>query len=131
VTPTLQAAETYRRTAVQSASPVQLIVMLYDGALRFLTEARDAHAIGDHRVRATAVSKALAIVCECQSTLDLQRGGKIAADLDRLYEYMMTRLVDVGMKKDVHAIDEVHKLMTTLRDAWSQVSTQAPAVAAR
>jgi flagellar secretion chaperone FliS len=124
VTPTLQAAETYRRTAVQSASPMQLVVMLYDGALRFLVEARDADMAGNLTARAQAVSKALAIVAECQSTLNLERGGTIAHNLDRLYSYMLDRLLDVAMKKDASGIDEVHKLLSTLRDAWSQAAVQ-------
>lgn len=126
MTPTLHAAEAYRRTAVQSASPMQLVVMLYDGALRFLTEARDADAAGNIRARAESVAKALAIVCECQSTLNMDKGGKVARDLDRLYTYMVTRLLDVGLKRDASAITEVHKLMTTLREAWSQAAVQTP-----
>src|SRR5689334_7628167 len=111
--------DAYRRTEVQSASPLQLIVMLYDGALQFLHEARTAHASGDLPRRAHALRRVAAILAECQSTLDLERGGAVAAELDRLYSYMSARLLDVTVKKDPTAIDELHKLLTPLRQAWS------------
>lgn len=114
--------DAYRRTEAQSASPMQLVVMLYDGALRFLTEAKSAHAEGDLRRRARALGRVAAIVAECHGTLDLERGGAVASELDRLYSYISGRLLDITMKKDVSAIDEIHKLMSTLRDAWAQAA---------
>lgn len=101
--------------------------MLYDGAVRFVDEARAAHARNDLRARAIAISKALAIIGELQNTLDMEKGGAVAEQLDNLYTYINSRLIDVTLKKDIAACDEVHKLLTTLRDAWSQVSSQPPA----
>ena len=63
-----------------------------------------------------------AIVAECHSTLDLERGGAVAADLDRLYSYISTRLLDVTVHRDATALEEVHKLMTTLRQAWAEAA---------
>src|SRR4030095_13745197 len=71
--------DAYRRTEAQSASPLQLVVMLYDGALQFLNEARAAQARGDMRARGAALRRVTAIVAECQSTLDLESGGGVAA----------------------------------------------------
>jgi flagellar secretion chaperone FliS len=119
-------ADVYRRTEVQSSSPVGLVVMLYDGALRFINEAREAIARQDVRARTTAVSKTLAIIAELQNTLNMREGGEVAAELDRLYSYMSTRLLDVTAKSDVTAANEVHKLLTTLRDGWSQVAAAGP-----
>jgi flagellar protein FliS len=101
--------------------------MLYDGAVRFVDEARMAHARNDIGARAIAISKALAIIGELQNTLDMEKGGAVAEQLDNLYTYINSRLIDVTVKKDIAACDEVHKLLTTLRDAWSQVSSQTPA----
>jgi flagellar secretion chaperone FliS len=117
--------DAYRRTEAQSASPLQLIVMLYDGALRFLSEARAAQTTGDMRKRNAALRRVTAIVAECHTSLDLERGGAMAADLDRLYSYMSARLLDITVKRDATAIDEVHKLMTTLRGAWADAATQS------
>ena len=115
-------AEAYRRTEAQSRSPVELVLMLYDGALRFVGEARSAAARNDIAARADAISKAIAIVSELQNTLDIDTGGDLAKELDRLYSYINTRLLDVSLKKDIAALDEVHKLLTTLREGWSQVA---------
>jgi flagellar protein FliS len=101
---------------------MQLVVMLYDGALRFLTEAKTAQATNDLRRRAGALRRVAAIIAECHSTLDLERGGSLASELERLYSYMSSRLLDITMKRDATAIDEVHRLMTTLREAWAQVA---------
>ena len=122
-----RAAQTYRRIESESRSPLELVVMLYDGALRFLDAARAAHARRDLRARSTAISKTLAIISELQNTLDMEQGGAVAEELDRLYTYINSRLIDVTLKQDIAACDEVHKLLSTVRDAWSQASSQQPA----
>ena len=116
-------AEAYRRTEAQSRSPVELVLMLYDGALRFVGEARAAVARNDIAARGEAISRALAIVSELQNTLSVDTGGDIARELDRLYSYINLRLLDVTAKRDATALEEVQKLLTTLRDGWSQVAS--------
>ena len=118
--------DSYRRTQVQSAAPLELITMLYDGALRFLASARGAIERRDIPARRTALSRALAIISELQSTLNLEQGGEIAASLDRLYDYANMRLLDAAMRNDVVAIDEVKTLLSTLRDGWHTIATQPP-----
>jgi flagellar protein FliS len=130
VTVMTRGIDAYRRTQAQSATPMQLVVMLYDGALRFLTEAKGAQAVGDLPRRSHALRKVAAIVAECHSTLDLERGGELAAELDRLYNYISARLLDITVTRDATAIDEVHKLMTTLRNAWADLAAQGAAAAA-
>jgi flagellar protein FliS len=103
---------------------MQLVVMLYDGALRFLSEAKAAQAIGDMPRRAHALRRVAAIIAECHSTLDLEQGGTVAAELDRLYSYISTRLIDITVKKDAAAIDEIHRLLTPLRNAWAEAAAQ-------
>jgi flagellar protein FliS len=103
---------------------MQLVVMLYDGALRFLSEAKAAQAIGDMPRRAHALRRVAAIIAECHSTLDLERGGAVAAELDRLYSYISARLLDITVKKDATAIDEIHKLLAPLRNAWADATAQ-------
>lgn len=131
-------ADAYRRTEAQSASPLQLVVMLYDGALRFLSEARTAQAAGDLAGRARAMARVSAIIAECHSTLNMEAGGAVAVTLDGLYTYISTRLLDVTVKRDASALDEITGLIVPLREAWSQAaaqqagasSEQRPAVAA-
>jgi flagellar protein FliS len=118
------ALDTYRRTQVQSATPLELVTMLYDGALRFLDSARTAIEQRNIAARRNALSRVLAIISELQSTLNLEHGGEIAASLDRLYNYANLRLLDAAARNDVAAIDEVKALLGTLRDGWHTISKQ-------
>jgi flagellar protein FliS len=115
-------AETYRQQQVQTSSPVELVVTLYDGALRSLEAARDAIQRRDIRSRQDATNKALAIIAELQCTLDMTRGGEIAASLDRLYSYANLRLLEATMNDDAAPVEEVQKLFGILRDGWNQAA---------
>jgi flagellar protein FliS len=119
----------YRKTEVQSRTPLELVVMLYDGALRFIGVAKDAIARGDIRGRSEAISRALAIVSELQSTLDVERGGDMAASLDDMYRYVTQRLVQSTIKNDVEPLEEVKRLLETLRDGWQQIAANAATTA--
>ncbi len=99
--------------------------MLYDGSLRFLADAREASARGDRRGRATAISKTMAIIAELQSTLNFDAGGAVAQEMDRLYTYVTERLVDASVKRDDQALDEVRKLLATVRSGWADVAAGA------
>jgi flagellar protein FliS len=118
-------AQSYLQTQVRSSSPVELVVLLYDGALRSASTASDAMSRKDVPARREALNRLMAIVSELQNTLDLERGGQVAADLDRLYAYMLSRLVDAIAAQDHRPIDEVRRLLATLRDGWQQVAAQA------
>lgn len=117
-------AMAYQKVDAQSRSPLELIVMLYDGAIRFLGEAIDADGRKDYRTRATGVSKALAIVGELRSTLNLDEESSqpLALELDRLYDYMFGRLLEVSTKRDFSGVEEVRRLLVTVREGWVQVS---------
>lgn len=129
-----QASNAYRQTEVQSRTPLELVVMLYDGALTFLGVARSAIERNDIAARREAISRTIAILSELQSTLDMDQGGALSESLDRLYTYLNGRLIDASFKRDVRPIDETIRLLTTLRDAWADIARQAqaaPAQAAR
>lgn len=123
----------YRQVEVQSRTPLELVTMLYDGALRFLGAARDAIERQDINSRRESLNRALAIIAELQSTLNMEQGGEVAAELDRLYEYANMRLLDAAMRNDVEPVDEVRRIFEILREGWATISTNAavPAGAAR
>jgi flagellar secretion chaperone FliS len=121
-------AEAYRRMNVESRSPMELVVMLYDGALRFVGEARDAIGRNDVPARTEASRRALDIVAELQTSLNMEHGGDIARELDRLYTYIASRLLDVT-RGDRAAAEEIYKLLGTLREGWSQASAAVAASA--
>jgi flagellar protein FliS len=118
----------YRQADVQSRTPLELVVMLYDGALRFAGDARDAIAANDIAKRTRSVSRALDIVSELQSTLNMEQGGEIAASLDRLYAFVRDRLLAASFRQDVRPVDEAVRVLNTLRGGWARISAeQAPA----
>jgi flagellar protein FliS len=126
-----KAASAYRQTEAQSRTPLELVVMLYDGALRFAGLARAAIECHDIRARRDAISRALAIVTELQGTLNMEKGGEIAASLDRLYVYINGRLLEGAAKQDVGPIDDAVRVLTTLRGAWADIAEPSTATAAR
>jgi flagellar protein FliS len=126
MTPTLaRGAEAYYQTHVQSRSPLELVVMLYDGAIRFLDQAAVAMDERDMATKALALSRAFAILNELQSTLNVKDGGELARQLDALYSHMHDRLVDANVQRSSAPIRDVINLLTPLRDAWMQVATPA------
>ena len=118
----------YRQTEVQSRTPLELVTMLYDGALRFMAVARDAIVRKDIPARRDALNRTMAIVSELQSALNLQAGGEVAVDLDRLYEYASVRLLDAAMRNDVGPVDEVRRIFEILRDGWATAAGTGIAV---
>jgi flagellar protein FliS len=103
--------------------------MLYDGALRFLQQTVDAMQRGDLVAKRDSLSRAMAIVTELHGMLDLEQGGEVAASLDSLYTYMIERLTTANQQRDPAPVAEVIRLLTGLREAWSQIA-QAPPPAA-
>jgi flagellar protein FliS len=122
-----QAVSAYRQTEVQSRTPLELVVMLYDGALRFVARARDAIERRDIPARRDAISRTLAIISELQSTLDMEKGGVISERLDSLYEYINGRLIEASSRQDARPVDEVARLLTTLRDSWAEAARESTA----
>lgn len=127
----LRGAAAYQQTSVQSSSPIQLIVLLYDGALRHLAASREAMIRSDAHGRRHGLSRALAIVAELQSTLNITDGGDIARSLDSLYAYVIERIIQANMGGDPKPLEEAERLLRPLRDAWSAIADGAPAAAPR
>lgn len=122
-------------TRAMSASPVQLIVMLFDGARTALAQARYHMAAGDVARKGAAISRAIDIVeSGLRAVLDHAAGGEISSSLDTLYEYMGRRLTLANLHNDVSMIDEVDRLLADLGSAWAELARGerggAPIVAA-
>jgi flagellar secretion chaperone FliS len=124
-------AAAYRQTHVQSSSPLELVVLLYDGLLKHLIATRDAADRRDLIAKRDHLSRTFAILGELQSTLNMAEGGEIAASLDALYTYVTGRLSDFNVNGERSALDEVERLITPLRNAWAEIATPRPAVASR
>jgi flagellar protein FliS len=122
-------ARTYRSNAVLTASPGQLVLMLYDGALKALALAREAFARPEEDFRRIEVInaqllKAQAILNELSSGLNFEAGGEVALTMQRLYDYHLNRLFEANLRKQVGPVIEVERLLRELRDAWAEMLSQ-------
>lgn len=119
-------ARAYQAQSVLTASPGQLVLMLYDGALKFLGLAKEGFSMADDSPRRielinTNLLKAQNIVIELQSNLNREEGGDLAATLDRLYDYYTRRLFEANISKSIEPVIEVERLLRELRDAWAEM----------
>ena len=108
--------------AAETLAPARQVVLLYDGALRRIKEARDAIERRAINQRHVAVGKAAAIIDALHACLDHERGGEIASNLDRLYTYFGMRLQHINLKDDVRICDELVARLGELRAAWAQIA---------
>ena len=112
-------------SAVMSASPHQLIVLLFDGAMSALVRARLFMEQGEIVAKGEALSKAINIIDNgLKAGLDNEQGGEIATNLSSLYDYMVRRLLQANLHNDSQAIEEVEGLLSDIADAWKQISPQ-------
>jgi flagellar secretion chaperone FliS len=123
----LKAAQAYFQTQVNTTSQGQLLLMLYDGAIKFLRQAKDKMAERDYAQKGILISKAIDVISELDSSLNVQRGGDIAQNLHNLYFFCNTRLLQANMKMDQGLLDEVIKILGGLREAFAQAMNALPA----
>lgn len=112
----------YREMEIKTATPEMVIVKLYEGALRFIRTAESCQERNDVAGRAAAITKALAIVNELQHSLDLEKGGEIAGNLDSLYFYVTDRLLAANARASVEAMREAAGILSTLNEAWAEIA---------
>ena len=124
-------ATRYRETEVLTATPGQLVVLLYDHLLLSLRRARTAIAERNGDAQSESLEKARNILTELLVTLDRERGGEVAANLGALYSFLLGELVQVGIRPDVARLDRVTHMISELRDAFAHVSTTVVAAVAQ
>lgn len=108
----------YQTQQVMTASPAKLIFMLYERAIRALKEAEAAIEAGEIEARWRANNRAIEIVTHMWSTLDMENGGEIAENLDRLFSFITMKLADIDLHNDPAPAQEVIALLEPLRDSW-------------
>jgi flagellar protein FliS len=115
----------YKQQSILTATPGQLVVMLYDGCLRFLHQSAHAMREGNIAEAGTRLARAEAIIDELLTTLDLEQGGVIASRLQGIYVFCLRHLMQARLERDAEMIEKVGELLSELRDSWTQVSTAA------
>lgn len=119
-------ARTYRANSVLTASPGQLVLLLFDAALNSLAIASKACgeiSTNPRQLEVVHVNlvKAQKIIAELQGTLNMEAGGEFARTMYRLYDYYDRRLVEANMKKQAAPIIEVERLLGEVRNAWHEM----------
>ncbi len=118
----------YRQTRVKTASQGQIIVMLYDEALRRIDQAHSALDDGpkSYDVVNSAVGKAQDIVTELMASLDFEQGGELAENLFSLYSFFNRQLREANLQKSKQPLEALRPLMADLREAWQRIASSSP-----
>lgn len=109
------------QSQVGDASPHRLIQLLMEGGMSRLAQARGAMQHGQVAAKGELIGKAIGIIGGLREGLDLQKGGDVAANLDRLYEYMVSRLVEANRSNDPALLDEVAGLLRNVKSGWDAI----------
>lgn len=118
------AAKAYLKTQVNTTSQGDILILLYDGAIKFLGQAKEKIAARDYAQKGILISRALDILAELQSSLNAQKGGELADNLQKLYFICSTKLLQANLKMDTAIIDEVMRILTGLRDAFRAANAE-------
>lgn len=113
-----QASDEYLRNTVMTATPEQLQLMLYDGAIRFATQAREALAKSDFETSCEKLLRAQRIVLEMRNGLRPEVNPELCDQISALYDFVYNRLVDANMQRDPAAIDEALRILEHQRETW-------------
>ena len=115
------AAETYRQSSIENAPPVQIVRLLYEGALRYIDRAAASDPQTDFRAFADWVGRADAIVTELRVSLEHEPAPEVAKGLDRVYEYAQHQFGQAIVRRDLQPLADARKALATLLEGWRQI----------
>ncbi len=116
--------QSYQRTNVVTADPGKLVIMCYEGAIDNLMIAKQKNAEKKYEEKSRRINKAKDIIDELMCSLDFEKGGLIARNLESLYNYMTRRILHADANRSMDAIDEVVGMLRELLSAWEEVFTK-------
>lgn len=117
-----RAANAYMQTQVTTTTPGHLVIMLYDGAINFLEQAKEEIKAGHYAQKGILISQALDIIAELDSSLNIEKGGELAQNLHALYMYCNTRLLMANLKMETSFVDEVITILSSFRSAFAEIN---------
>ncbi|MFW5490141.1 MAG: flagellar export chaperone FliS [Desulfovibrio sp.] len=120
------AAQKYLQTQVATTTPADILILLYDGAIKFLKRAKIKIQEGDVKEKGILIAKALDIINELQCSLNKDKGGALADNLNNLYFYCSAQLLTANLKLDTELVDRVIKILGELRSAFNEIKGTAP-----
>lgn len=114
--------ETYRQNAITTQAPAQVVVLLYEGAVRFLKQAQQAMQRRDHSQKAYFIGRAQEIVFELNASLNMDAGKDISKNLRSLYTYIWTHLNEVCTRNNQELLDRIITVLEDMAGAWKKIS---------
>jgi len=118
----MKGIETYQENTITTQSQGRIVVMLYEGAIRFLKQAVSEMKADNHEAKSKYLLKAEDIINELSIVLDMEAGGEIATNLRALYMFMIKHLHEANIKKDPAKIEDVVKLLEELNQSWKAIA---------
>ena len=122
-------AQDYRHNQVMTASPMELVLILYDACIRALQDAEEAFAV-DAPESVERISRSLLraqnVITELMVSLDMEKGGEVAGNLYRLYDFMIDQLMEANVKKQVEPVRAVREMMSELQGSWKEIAEKNP-----
>lgn len=126
----MNARMSYREAAVEGASPVRLVILLYEQTQEDLRQALDAQRRGDIEARTGSINHAILVIGYLQASLDKERGGRVAVNLERFYDQVRSGLVDAQFRQSATALEQQIALLMQVHEAWCEVERANMATAA-
>jgi flagellar protein FliS len=118
----------YQENRVMTQTPGRIVVMLYEGAVKFLKQAIREMEAGKYIEKGKSINRAVDIIQELNVTLNMEAGGEIAKNLRQLYAFMLDRLFQANIRKDAGMIRETIKVLEGLNESWKAVASGKAAV---
>lgn len=115
----------YNRSSVETAGKMDLVIMCYEKTIQFLNQARAEYREDHFEQKANKMQKALDIINELRCSLNFEKGGQVAKNLEAIYIYLNKRLLDGDVKKDLTAFDEAIGIMSELKEAWEGIASDS------
>lgn len=117
-------AQAYAHTQIQTASSVQVVVLLYDGAIASMKLAQEGITTSNYPDKARFLDRALRVIGELSASLNMEEGGGIAKDLRRMYEYMQFELTQANLKNEPCRLEGPIRCLSVMREAWMDLAVQ-------
>jgi flagellar secretion chaperone FliS len=120
----VDAKRSYRENVVCSATPIELIVILFDTAINDMRRAAAAANSGDREERAEAIRHAMRVLQQLQGTLDFEKGGQVARQFEQFYNLVRAKLLEASLHNASEPIQQQIQFMSEVRDCWAEAETQ-------
>ena len=114
----------YERTEIATAGKIDLVILCYEKTIQSLRQVILNYEAKDYAAKAKAFTRAMNLINELQNSLDCEKGGEIAKNLDSIYSYLTRRLLDADIKKDISVFEEGVRILSELKEAWEGISSE-------